>query len=435
MAHAPKGRSTAGSGSGTGVDHHIGNAIRDRWRRARDVRRSGHETPAPPGAGTAAGAPGAAPVPHAGPGASAPHRPARRVRSPACGRPAWRRAGPGALRQLRVTARAHAHRHPQQRREVADDARARSAGRVVDDEHLPDGRISLLPGRQRRDGAGHRRRCRPAAGAPRARRPPTPRSTRRRRSRRSTAPASRTGLPRTRPRRAGRPAAAPPARRPRARDAAGPRASRCASRYPSRTRTAAPPTGRGAGRPRAPAGRSPAPRKRHRPSSRASTASAARPSSPARTGAGTRACGSAPSTAATHATSSAPSRRPPPNQRRTGLPRQTDALSRNAELWLQVEPELAKPAATPGRHREQRRGRDGAGGDAAPAHPPSSASARVSGCSARRAAVTAPRPGTTACEASWQHAVRVLGLAVRLARRPRPRRPAPPGSGWPAPAG
>ena len=78
-------------------DHHIGNAIRDRWRgRVTCAGRS--REPAPPGAGTAAGAPGAAPGPPAGPGASGPHRPARRVRSPECGTPAWRRAGPGALR-------------------------------------------------------------------------------------------------------------------------------------------------------------------------------------------------------------------------------------------------------------------------------------------------------------------------------------------------
>ena len=173
--------------------------------------------------------------------------------------------------------------------------------------------------------------------------------------------------------------------------------------------------------------------KRHRPSSRASTASAARPSSPARTGAGIRACGSAPSTAATHATRSAPSRSPPPNQRRTGLPRQTDALSRNAELWLQVEPELANPAARPAATASS-----GAVATApaagAPAHPAEQRERGRDGVEGPADAVTGRRPGTSAGESSSLPLSRPRSRC-RPRCPPRPRRPVPPGSGWPPPAG
>src|SRR5215218_9917874 len=153
-------------------------------------------------------------------------------------------------------------------------------------------------------------------------------------------------------------------------------------------------------------------RKRHRPISRPSTTSAATPNSAARTGGGISACGSAPSTAATPATSRAPSRRPPPNQRRTGLPRQTDALSRNAELWLQVEPELANPAAHPAATASS--GPDAAVPGTASAAPapktPNSASAGVSGCSARRAAplIVGPSPQ------GGQQRRRVVGLVAAV---------------------
>src|SRR3954449_9167332 len=162
-------------------------------------------------------------------------------------------------------------------------------------------------------------------------------------------------------------------------------------------------------------------RKRHTPISRPSTTRAATPNSAARTGGGTSACGSAPSTAATHATSRAPSRRPPPNQRRTGFPRQTDALSRNAELWLQGEPELANPAAHPAATASS--GPDGAAPGTASAAPapttPSSASAGVSGCSARRAAplIVGPSPQDGQQRrrvVALVAAVVVLDLVVRL---------------------
>src|SRR5439155_9495176 len=59
----------------------------------------------------------------------------------------------------------------------------------------------------------------------------------------------------------------------------------------------------------------------------------------------------APTAPATNTTSTAPSSRPVPKNRTTGSSRQTDPLSRNAELWLQVLPELANPAAAPATSR------------------------------------------------------------------------------------
>jgi hypothetical protein len=71
---------------------------------------------------------------------------------------------------------------------------------------------------------------------------------------------------------------------------------------------------------------------RSNPNSRSSTGTTTSPKSTSRATAGTSACGNAPSTAAAKATSTAPSSSPVPKYRITGLSRQTDALSRNAEL-------------------------------------------------------------------------------------------------------
>ena len=419
--------------------------------RAPDPRRSARATLA------AIGASGR--VTCAGRSAENPHRPGQRPRpdaarssAGAARRPGRQRTAPSARRvptagvrharvvggqarvggvQLGVAARAHAHRDPQQVRQVAGDPRARPAGRVVHDEDLAALRHDQTA-RSRRP--AHRRRCTPAAGARPARRRPTPPSSRRRRSTRSTAPASPTGPPRSRPRRRARRAAAPRARRRPARDAAAPTASRCASRCPSRTRTAARPTARGAARPRARAGRSPA-----RGTATAPAPGPARRARPRRAARPGPAPGPAPGAARR-----APRRRTPRGARPAGGPRRTSAgrVCRARPTRSAGTPSCGfrwsrswrtRPRSPPRRPAAARSRRAPAA--TAAAHPASSASARVTGCRAQRAAVTGPGRGRARASRRRLPLSSVLGVLGRPPRcPPRPRRPAPRGSGWPAPA-
>ena len=224
---------------------------------------------------------------------------------------------PGRVHQdePRVPARPDGDGHPHQVGQLAGDPRALRAGDVVDDDHRggPHGTSMAATSAPAQVRASSGR----TTGSARAHTA----SRSRRRSRRSTAAASRAGPPRTRPPARTPPGTGRPARPRAARGAAAPTARRCASRCPSRSRTAARPTGAGAAHPPARAGRSPAPG-----TAAARTRAAARARRAGRTG--PPAPGPAPAPAA--APRARPRRTPPAAPREAGRHRRTAPRARRA---------------------------------------------------------------------------------------------------------